>query len=480
MIVRRVLAGLVAGGILSGLLAAPGWAQLSESERRQGASAHPQILAQYGGVYDDPEIGPYVARVTTRVAAASAMPGERFTVTVLNSPVVNAFALPGGYVYVTRGLVALANSEAELASVIGHEIAHVTKRHGQGRQNRAIGATLLGAVLGVAVGSDLVNQIFNIGASGYLAGYSREQENEADREGLVYLANAGYEPLAAPSFLASLGAQSALHAELQGARYDPNRVDWLASHPATGERVRLTRQQAEATGIAPGSRITGEDAHFAAIGGLLYGDDPKEGFVRGRSFIHPGLRFAFEVPEGFTMANSSAAVSARDTLGNQVKFDGAPRGGARDMAHYITGVWARDAHIGQMETIEVNGIPAATGITRVKGRDVRLVAFDAGDGGGDDGRVYRFIIATDPGQTPRMQTALRDMVLSFRRLSAKEAAAVAPLRIEARTVRRGDTVASLARRTAWADEAEKRLRVLNGLGPGEEVVPGRRVKLVVE
>lgn len=475
-VIRRIAAALGLAGLLTAFLAAPGWAQLSESEKRQGASAHPQILAQYGGAYDHPTVGPYVARVTTRLAAASSMPGERFTVTVLNSPVVNAFALPGGYVYVTRGLVALANSEAELASVIGHEIAHVTQRHGQGRQNRAIGATLLGAVLGIAVGSDLVNQIFNIGASGYLASYSREQENEADRVGLGYLVNAGYDPYASPSFLGSLGAQSALHAQLQGARYDPNRVDWLASHPATGQRVELTRQQAAQTGLSPGARATGEDAHFAAIGGMLYGDDPKEGYVRGRTFIHPDMRFSFQVPEGFRMTNSSAAVAARDQAGNQIKFDGGPRNGARNMAQYITGVWARDARIGQIEAIEVNGIPAATGVTRVKGRDVRLVAYDAGDGE----RVFRFIIATDPRQTARLQPALRDMVLSFKRLSAAEAAAATPLRIEMHTVRAGDTVASLARRTAWTDEAESRFRVLNGLGPTEAVTRGQRVKLVVD
>jgi len=451
-------------------------AQLSERERRQGASAHEQIVAQYGGVYDHPEIGPYVARVTTRLAGASSMPNEQFRVTVLNSPIVNAFALPGGYVYVTRGLVALANSEAELASVIGHEIAHVTQRHGQGRQNQAIGATILGAVLGIAVGSDLVNQIFSIGASGYLADYSRDQENEADRVGLEMLTRSGYDPFAAPAFLSSLGAQSALHAELQGARYDPNRVDWLASHPATGQRVRDTREQAQATGLAPGARSGGEVAHFSAIDGMLYGDDPKEGYVRGRRFIHPDLRFAFEVPEGFQLTNSSAAVTARHPSGAQVKFDSGPRRNAANMAEYITRVWARDASVRGIEAITVNGIPTATGVTRVKGKDVRLVAYDAGD----NSSVFRFLIATEPRRTASFEGGMRDMVLSFDRLTAREAAAAQPLRIDVHTVRRGETVASLARKTAFSDAAEKRFRVLNGLGSGEQVQAGQTVKLVVE
>lgn len=455
---------------------APAWAQISDRERQQGAQAHKQIVAQYGGVYDHPRVGPYVERVTARISAASSMPNERFQVTVLNSPVVNAFAIPGGFVYVTRGLVALANSEAELASVIGHEIAHVTLRHGQGRQNRAIGATLLGAVLGIAVGSDLVNQIFNIGASGFLADYSRDQENEADSAGLTMLTGAGYDPYAAPSFLASLGAQSGLHAQLQGARYDPNRVDWLASHPATGQRVRATREQAQQTGVAPGTRATGVDAHLAAIDGMIYGDDPEQGFVRGRDFIHPDLRFEFTVPDGFAMTNSAQAVVARDTNGSQIKFDGAPRSNARNMAAYITQVWARDAQISQVEAIDVNGIPAATGVTRVKGKDVRLVAYDAGNKTG----VYRFLIATEPRRTKTLEPSIRDMVLSFRRLTADEAAKTSPLRVDVRTVGRGETVASLAGQSAFADAAEQRFRVLNGLPDGEQVFAGQRIKLVVD
>jgi len=461
---------------LTALLPGAAWAQLSEREKQQGANAHSQIIAQYGGVYDHPDVGPYVARITSRMAAASNMPNEEFRVTVLNSPVVNAFALPGGYVYVTRGLVALANSEAELASVIGHEIAHVTERHGRGRQNQAIGATILGAVLGLAVGSDLVNQIFSIGASGYLADYSRDQENEADMVGLDMLVRAGYDPYAAPSFLQSLGAQSALHADLQGARYDPNRVDWLASHPATGQRVRDTRNQAGQTGVSPGVRATGETVHMAAIDGMLYGDDPEQGYVRGNRFIHPELRFAFEVPDGFQMSNSSRAVTARHSSGAQLKFDGGNRQGAATMSGYLTSVWARDAQLKGVESLEVNGIPAATAVTRVKGKDVRLVAYDAGDGNG----VYRFLIATPPRETRRMEPQLREMVLSFKRLTQREASQANPLRVKIRKVRRGDTVDALAGRMAYDTAAEKRFRVLNGFGEREAVSPGQTVKLVVE
>lgn len=473
-IVRRIFAAAAFSIALVPLV--PAQAQITDGERRQGASAHEQIVAQYGGVYDHPEVGPYVARITTRMAGASSMPNEQFRVTVLNSPVVNAFALPGGYVYVTRGLVALANSEAELASVIGHEIAHVTMRHGQGRQNRAIGAGLLGAVLGVAVGNDLVNQIFSVGASGFLADYSRDQENEADSVGLQMLVMAGYDPYAAPDFLGSLGAQSALHAQLRGARYDTNRVDWLASHPATGQRVRDTLKQAGDTGLARGLRGTGEDAHFAAVDGMLYGDDPKEGFVRGQRFIHPDMRFAFEVPDGFTMTNASTSVTARHASGAQMKFDSGSRRNAASMAEYLTNVWSRDATLSQIESLDVNGIPAATGVTRVKGKDVRLVAYDAGD----KENVFRFLIATPPRQTSSLKPGLQDMVRSFTRLDAAEAADVAPRRIEVHKVRRGETVASLAAKASYFTDEDRRFRVLNGLGDGEQVQVGQRIKLVVE
>ncbi len=133
---------------------------------------------------------------------------------MLDSPVVNAFALPGGYVYVTRGLMALVNDEAELAGVIGHEIGHVAARHSAQRQTAALGTSVLGAVLGAVVGSSAVNQVVGLGGQGFLASYSRDQEYEADMLGVRYLANAGYDPYAAADFLHSMNAQDQLEAKM--------------------------------------------------------------------------------------------------------------------------------------------------------------------------------------------------------------------------------------------------------------------------
>ena len=175
---------------------------------------HPQVLLQFGGAYDDPELQAYVTRTGRQLVAVSELPKEEFTFTVLDSDVINAFALPGGYVYITRGLLALADDEAELAGVMAHEIGHVTARHSAQRYSRgalaqggvAIG-TILAGVLGGGAAAQLAQQAGGAGAQAYLAGYSRDQEFQADELGVRYLARGGYDPAAMSSFLDEARAQ---------------------------------------------------------------------------------------------------------------------------------------------------------------------------------------------------------------------------------------------------------------------------------
>jgi predicted Zn-dependent protease len=462
----------------------------SAADARTGAQAHRQILAQYGGAYDGAVSG-YVTRLGRRLAAQSEQPDAPWTFTVLDSPVVNAFAIPGGYVYVTRGLLALADDEAELAGVIGHEIGHVTADHSAERRTQASAAQLgvLAAVIGAAAlgvegaALDAIGQAGSALGQGAVASYSRGQELEADRLGVRYLARAGYDPTAQADFLESLAAQSALQARIAGARYDPNRVDFFATHPATASRVREAAQAAIAEGAPAGADAPrNRDAFLAAIEGMTYGDSAAQGFVRGRRFIHPELRLAFEAPEGWRITNAAQAVRMAGPNGTVVFDGGRDPGGALET---IIGDWAgalaRQTRTGRLQDLtrfEIDGLQAAGAWLPVATNGgtaaARLTVIRA-----PDGRLWRFFGLADPNDA-RAMAAVEAAPRSFRRLSASEAARARPYRISVVTARAGDSVASLAARMPFEDAREERFRVLNSLGPNEGLTPGRKVKLVVE
>ncbi len=241
-------------------------------EQSVGDNIHPVVLKEYGGAYANPRISAYVNDVGQRIAAHSDYAGKRFTFTVLNSPVSNAFAVPGGYIYVTRGLLSLANSEAELAGVLGHEIGHVTARHSARRQTGALLGDLV--TIGAAVlGGREAAQAAQLLAGGTTANYSRSQELESDTLGVRYISRAGYDPYEQADFLSHLQNQKTLHAQISGRNnYDPDRVDFFASHPATPQRVVQAINQAKASGVPINAGERREEAYLQNIKGMLYGE----------------------------------------------------------------------------------------------------------------------------------------------------------------------------------------------------------------
>lgn len=458
----------------------------STAEQRTGDRAHPQILAQFGGVYQGPAAD-YVRSLGQRLAQTTEQPNAPWTFTLLDSPVVNAFALPGGYVYVTRGLMALANDEAELAGVIGHEMGHVTAGHNMQRQERTQMAQVgvLAAVLGAAVlGAggevvDAVGQLSGAAAQGLVAGYSRAQELEADRLGVAYLARSGYDPRAQADFLRSMQAQDALSARMRGAAYDPTRVDFFSTHPATGERVAAALQAAERQG---GGTLRNREGFMRAIDGMTFGDSAAQGFVRGRRFVHPVLRFEFSAPQGFEIANAAEQVTMRGPRDASVVFD-AGRDPGGSVENYVVNVWAaglaRQTRTGQVQNLRrftVNGMEAVSAVLPMQtNRGVAAAHLTAIRGG--DGRLYRFF-GLARGDDGAGQAAVAQAAPSFRRLTAAEAGRERPWRLRVVTVGAGDTAESLAARTPFDSAAAERFRVLNGLRPGEQPRPGTQVKLV--
>lgn len=448
-----------------------------EEEARVGREQHPRILAEFGGEYDDPKLKAYVDRIGQAMGKFTETPNQKFTVTVLNSPVVNAFALPGGYIYFSRGLLALAENEAELASVVGHEIGHVVGRHTAQRYSRAVlgglGATLLGVVTGSGDLANLSSQLFQL----HLTAYSRGHEFEADTLGIRYMTRAGYDPRESASFLSKLEAETRLAAKLAGKPEGEDPYNIMSTHPRTRDRVEAATDLALG-GAAPGGRVL-RSAYLDAIDGMLYGDSPSQGMVRGQRFIHPDLRFAFEVPPDYRLVNSPANVGAVHKDGSIIVFDGQSIPAGLTAQQYLRDVWGKKVTLRDLDTIEINGLSAATGWLRVRRRggdfDLRAVAikFDAT-------QVYRFQFLTPVDKTASRSEALRRTTYSFRRITDAEAAAVKPYRIRIHTVAPGETVQRLADRLPFEDFRLERFQVINGLAPGEAPAVGQKVKLIVE
>ena len=454
-------------------------ATLSAQEKAQGAQAHPQLMREYGGAYTGPQAD-YVRRVGQRIAVQSGLSNAQsdFTVTLLNSPVDNAFAVPGGYVYVTRNLLALMNDEAELASVMGHEVGHVAARHSRARNNTStavgIGTTLLGALLGNSTLGQLATRGVGTVAQLGVLSYSRGQETQADSLGVKYLVTANYDPLAASSMLASLAAQNTLDARIGGKSGGAPTI--FSSHPDPQGRVARTAQEAKATGYVKGAR--NRDTFLAAIDGMIYGDDPAQGIVDGQIFRHPSLKLAFTAPAGYAMANGTEAVTIAGQGGQQASFTGAAYGG--DLDAYVRSVFKGLAPNSTPDNVtlrrfQVGGMDAASatvGASTQSGPvDVTVVAYVM-----DAKTAYHFVLITAQGSGVGPFQSLVD---SFRRLSASEAAAIKPRRIKVVTVGRSDTVATLAARMAYPTMQVERFRVLNAISPDVGVRAGQKVKLVV-
>jgi predicted Zn-dependent protease len=479
-IVIRALAliGLLLAPVLGACSAIPATGERSftgfmgpADEARVGREQHPEIVRAFGGAYADRRVQDYVTRVGQSIARVTETPELRFTFTVLDSPVVNAFALPGGYVYVTRGLMAIASDEAELAGVIAHEIGHVTARHAARRYSQQVVAGVGTAVVGVITGSDDIAETFSFGASAVLQSYSRDQEFEADTLGVRYLGRAGYAVEAMGTFLAKLDRQSSLEAELAGR--PPGEVDGLnimATHPRTLDRVERASAQS-------GAGRRERDTYLQIVDGLVFGDDPDHGLVRGQSFIHPRLGIRFDVPRGFRLASGARQVIAQSANGATIVFDSS-RSEPIAMTEYLRTVWGRSLTLAEIERLQVDGFDAATASTRIQTRrgplDLRLVAVRV------DASVHRFLYLTPPALTPILAADLRRTTLSFRRLTPAETTAARPQRIRLHTVTTGETRAHLIELMAPDAGRDRRFDIMNGLAPGATPAAGTVVKVVAE
>lgn len=447
---------------------------ISETEEVAiGRREDPKVREQYG-VYNDPALQRYVNQIGQRLAKASHRPGIEYHFLVVDSPEVNAFALPGGYIYVTRGLIGYLGSEAELAAVLGHELGHVTARHSVQQMTAATAAGIGAAVLQIFVpetrgaGGDAINVL----GSALLSGYGREHELEADRLGAEYLARTGYDPQAMVRVVGVLKDQELLDAKVAKAEgREPRRYHGLfASHPDND--TRLQQVVGEAARFKQRSTRTGREPFLRRIDNLVFGDSPEQGIVRNNQFFHSAMGLSLRFPDGWRVENRPdhvVAVSPRGDALIELRIAGSAKGTPEQVLRRSLG-GRTDLRI---RLTEINGLDAAITTTSIRGYPTRVACVFLGKSA--------FLLgaqARSPASFNQHRAKIDSAIQSFHALNAQERAQAKPLRIRVITARRGQTFAGLAQRSPLDRFAEDQLRVINGMYPSGEPVAGQAVKII--
>ena len=474
---RALLAITAALSLLAGGCGGPDQAPISDAERKVGRESHEKLLAEFGGAYSGDEAD-YLRTTGEKVAQSAGLAGQcRFT--LVNSDVVNAFAVPGCYIYVTRGLVSIVNSEDELASVLAHEVGHIAANHSDRQQRRSVLRNLGVIAVSVLTGSENLSSIASAAAGYFTLRYSRKHEYEADDLGLKYLRGAGYDPYAAVDMLTALGRHTDFLTKTRGRDEARSIPEWALTHPLTQNRLDRARDNAKATGIEPDELPEKETAYLRTVDGLLYGDDPQQGFIIGRRFAHPIMRIAFEAPEGFSLTNSPQAILIEGPDGLRGEFTGGqlPSGDLAGYSEALLRTMLRNApaEFGQPQRLAVNGLRTMVTPAVVRTREgsvaLTLAVYDAGNGS-----AYHFLMVAGRSELP--QRSMQRLFSSFRLISATEAQQLRPRRIEVVRVGPGQTVQSLAGQMSSEHPVEHFL-MLNGRQSAGEIGRGDLVKLVV-
>ena len=433
-----------------------------------GRSADAEVRKQYS-VYQNPELQSYVNGVGQALASRSHRSNLNYHFTVVDSAEINAFALPGGYVYITRGIMAYLNSEAEMAAVIGHEIGHVTARHGV-RQQSAAQATSLGITLASIFVPELNSRagqdLSNLLGGALLSGYGRDHELESDRLGAQYLARTEYDPQAMIRVVGVLKNQELFDAEIakQEGREPRRYHGTFATHPDND--TRLQQVVGEAKNLTVANPLERREEYLRQTAGLIFGDSVAEGVVRDNRFLHRDLGIAITFPPAWQVKNlpdQVVALSPQNDAALQFKLDPKPDGTVVEYARRVLGQKAN------IQALKIDGLQAALGSN---GNRLIGVIYHQG----------KAFLLLGSAKTPQLLDARRGVMetaaRSFHILSSPEKAAIKPLTLQLHKAAAGDSYAEYAARSPLGRNAEQYLRLLNAQYPQGEPVPGQTVKLV--
>jgi predicted Zn-dependent protease len=446
---------------------------MSESQEiAMGQASHPEVLSEFG-IVEDKELQQYCTRIGNDLAKASHRPDLPWQFTIVDSPVVNAFAVPGGFIYITRGILAHMNNEAELAGVLGHEIGHVTARHSvtQISQGQLIN---IGLGLGSVFSSRFrqVGGLAQMGLEVLMLKYSRDHERQSDQLGLEYMDKCGYDPEQMSKFF-----QVFVGMREESGQSIPN---WLSSHPSPPDRIQRASEEGARLRSASGRQDYKINANefLPRLDNLVYGENPREGFMEKNRFVHPDLRFQVDVPQGWKVENTkSAVIFAEPKGGAMIELTMVPSEGGRspeDAAQQIAGQQGTQLLSGRNELI--NGNQAYLGLYRVQsesgsiGVAAAFISFK--------GHIYQTAglapESTFSQYSQSMNTALR----SFRELTDSRLLAVQPDRIKTYRARKGDSLRNLAKPMNPTRVSLEDLARVNRIDLDQALTAGTLVKLV--
>jgi predicted Zn-dependent protease len=453
----------------------PNFVTMSESQEvSTGRNEDRNVRKQYG-IYNDPALQRYVEDIGQRLAKSSHRAGLQYQFLVVDSPQVNAFALPGGFIYITRGILAYLNSEAELAAVLGHEIGHVTARHSVQQISAATAANVGASVLQIFVpqvrnaAGDL---LINVLGGAILSGYGREHELEADRLGAEYLARTDYDPQAMIKVVGVLKDQELFDAEVAKAEgREPRAYHGLfASHPDNDTRLQeVVREAARFKGAE--SRINREE-FMRRIDRMVFADSPEQGIVRSNTFYHTDLGLTLRFPAGWRVQNNAQNVAALSPDRNAVidlRGAGAAEGSPANVLRKTLKLGAGSA----VSPLSIGGLQAAIAELNISGKPTRIAVVFLGKS------AYAIGMQANSAAAFRQHDAAMDAAMqSFHAITDEERALAKPLRMRVITARAGLTFAELARTSPLGRFAEGHLRVINGLYPAGEPTAGQALKIV--
>jgi predicted Zn-dependent protease len=454
------------------------WSQ----EQQIGKEADAEIIEQYG-LYEDPELQAYVTRVGQRVleeselrdpTAAAQYRNTPFTFRVLNSTVVNAFAVPGGYIYVTRGLVTHLDNEAQLAVVLGHEIGHVAARH-SARQAAKAQLGQLGLMAGAILGStvlenpQIANQLLNLSGQAFqllMMKYSRDAEREADELGVSWSAEKGYDAAQSAAFFQTL--------KRLGQKEGLTLPAWQSTHPDPGER-ELTVKALAAKHTPPGAILkTGEEDLLQHIEGVVVGEDPREGYVQGNTFYHPQLRFQFPVPRGWKVQNERTAVLMsspnRDAM---MSFQLTPAKSAREAASQFAQTEGLRVVDSKATTISGQPAMAIVGQGNTQQGTVGLLNYFIEYGG----RVYSFMGMTGASRFNTYDDEFQRAMTGFARLSDPDKIRVNPARLAVVTTDRSAPFTTFLPTSDISGMTAEDIAILNQVQLGQTIPAGTKIKI---
>ena len=459
------------------------------AEIAEGKNSHEQVLQEYG-VLKNSRVQAYVNDIGQRLAKQSQRANLQWTFTVLDSPEINAFALPGGYVYITRGIMVYLENEADLAGVVGHEIGHVTARHGAQRATRqqdaglgVLAASVLGAILesqGVGGAGRVASDLSQTVAAGYISRYGREQELQADGLGAEYLSRIRFDPRNMVDVINVLKNQERFAADLARAqgRPAPEQNSWLSSHPSNDQRLNSITQLAAQykTGVAYNDE--GRARYQQILEGMAFGESSEQGLTRGRNFYHTGLGFALTASDGWRIQNEADQITLVNSTGDAgliVKMAPPDAGKTHDeiirkLVNPVTG---------RAERAQINGLAATRFIGTVAGKDGQSQNTELTLITSPLGNVFLFIHAAKNAATlQRSRVQMLETENTFRALTIADKAAARPWVVRSAVMPRGG-FAELAKSSPLANP-EQQLRLINGVYPAGDIKPGMAVKTVIQ